>query len=298
MAQTAAQGTESGWRGVGTAALMSFALLVLSFVRRIGDMGTVGFHNGLLDNMLVDVRGTALGRNITLFCISLVLTHAAFGLVCWLLARLSRYAFPDVKASRVQWVVIWSAALAIWLLIENAAMFPHSSLGGPYADLVRAGPGVFNLFNIATVLLVCAALALGVSCVLRAVRARRWGRSGVQVAVTIGAAICALGIAVVYASHSTPAQLNKPHVIIIGIDSLRYDVASEKGPQSQAPNVRGFLDGAVSFSDAMTPLARTFPAWVSILTGRAPHTTGAIVNLLPRNLVHTGDTLGDLYRRA
>ena len=36
----------------------------------------------------------------------------------------------------------------------------------------------------------------------------------------------------------------------------------------------------VVFSDTFTPLARTFPAWVSIVSGKHPHSTGAVMNLL------------------
>ena len=49
-------------------------------------------------------------------------------------------------------------------------------------------------------------------------------------------------------------------------------------------------------TDAITPLARTFPSWVSMLTGRHPHTTGAYMNLLPRELIHAGHTLPQLLR--
>ena len=60
------------------------------------------------------------------------------------------------------------------------------------------------------------------------------------------------------------------------------------------PNMDAFLEGSVSFSNALTPLARTFPAWVSILSGRHPHSTGAFVNLLPRELIDAGPTLPDV----
>jgi arylsulfatase A-like enzyme len=91
--------------------------------------------------------------------------------------------------------------------------------------------------------------------------------------------------------------LQKPHVILIGLDSFRYDAVVGKGP-AHAPNVARFISNSASFSDATTPLARTFPSWVSILTGRNPHTTGAVINLLPRDMIETGGTLGDLFRTA
>ena len=38
------------------------------------------------------------------------------------------------------------------------------------------------------------------------------------------------------------------------------------------------------------------PAWVSILTGRHPVSTNARFNLMPRSMVHEGDTLADALR--
>ena len=61
---------------------------------------------------------------------------------------------------------------------------------------------------------------------------------------------------------------------------------------ARTPNIRRFLDDSRRFSDATTPLARTYGSWVSILTGRHPVTTNARYNLMPRRLVNEGDTLG------
>jgi hypothetical protein len=60
--------------------------------------------------------------------------------------------------------------------------------------------------------------------------------------------------------------------------------------------MRAFLEESVQFDDAVTPLARTFPSWVSILTGRHPHTTGAFMNLLPPEMISTGRTLPAMLR--
>jgi arylsulfatase A-like enzyme len=93
-------------------------------------------------------------------------------------------------------------------------------------------------------------------------------------------------------SPHTPSADTPPNVIFLGIDSLRPDALTA----DTAPNIRAFMDGAMQLTDAVTPLARTFPAWASILTGRHPHTTGAYMNLLPRELIHTGATLPQLLR--
>ena len=87
-------------------------------------------------------------------------------------------------------------------------------------------------------------------------------------------------------------------MILIGLDSLRADVASGEGTTIAAPSVRNFLAGSTVFSDTLTPLARTFPAWVSIVSGRHPHTTGAVINLFPRDQINEGDTLPEILREA
>jgi hypothetical protein len=71
---------------------------------------------------------------------------------------------------------------------------------------------------------------------------------------------------------------------------LRTDFVQQE-PERWTPSIDKFLGQSVVFSDAYTPLARTFPAWVSIVSGRHPHTTGAFVNLLPRELIDEGPTM-------
>ena len=92
----------------------------------------------------------------------------------------------------------------------------------------------------------------------------------------------------------TPAD--KPHVIIVGIDSLRFDMTAPGGG-SKTPHIDAVLAGATTFLDATTPLAH-LPAWVSLLTGRHPHSTGAVVNLLPRSQIMEGATLPEILQRA
>jgi arylsulfatase A-like enzyme len=92
---------------------------------------------------------------------------------------------------------------------------------------------------------------------------------------------------------AAPASTGKaPNIILLGIDSLRPDLVTAE----DTPHVKSFLDSSIRMTDAVTPLARTFPSWVSILTGRHPHTTGAVMNLLPRELIHEGSTLPALLR--
>lgn len=52
------------------------------------------------------------------------------------------------------------------------------------------------------------------------------------------------------------------------------------------PNLNGYLQQSVRFSDAVTPLPRTFPSWMSLLTGVNPVKHGARFNLMPYSLIN------------
>ena len=95
---------------------------------------------------------------------------------------------------------------------------------------------------------------------------------------------------------AAPAVDASPNVVIIGIDALRNDLTVPRHGVASAPHIVEFLSGARRFSDATSPLPRTFGAWVTILTGRHPVATNARVNLMPRELVREGETLADALR--
>jgi len=89
----------------------------------------------------------------------------------------------------------------------------------------------------------------------------------------------------------------KPNIIIIGIDSLRpdhtgffgkhldqnldYSLDRDTGRHSLTPHLDQFMKGATIFTHAYTPLARTAPSWMSILTGEEPRYNGSRYGLVP-----------------
>lgn len=76
-----------------------------------------------------------------------------------------------------------------------------------------------------------------------------------------------------------PAQFfgstDKPNIILIGFDSLRPDYINSE----TMPFLSQKLQIIHTFKIAYTPLARTLPAWISILTGQYPKHTHVRVNL-------------------
>lgn len=87
-----------------------------------------------------------------------------------------------------------------------------------------------------------------------------------------------------------PSQ--KANIIFIGLDSLRPDFTGYfAGASITTPNIDAFLKSANIFTHAYTPLARTFPAWMSILTAKYPKNSNARTNLADPSLIHADETL-------
>ena len=66
------------------------------------------------------------------------------------------------------------------------------------------------------------------------------------------------------------------------IDSLRLDQLQRFGGRGVTKHLDRFLAEADIVRDTTTPVARTYPSWTAILTGRSPLVTGARFNLAPR----------------
>jgi len=274
--------------GIAFGCSLAVLLLLASFARIVGDVSSAAFNIQIVKGALdVPLWHTRLGLNIALFALALLALHLAFGTTCWLLAMLSGKAFPKARASRRQWTLGWFLLCAAWLLVANATRFPHSSLGEPYSQLAAKRLFGATPLAIATCVLVLAIVVTLVMALRRDTKRRTaWFMAGAIALATVS------GFTWKHLAHTTPRS-DAPNVIFLGIDSLRPDAVDAQ----TAPHVREFLDGAVQFTDAITPLARTFPSWVSVLTGRHPHTTGAYMNLLPTGLVHSGSTLPQLLRQ-
>ncbi len=80
-------------------------------------------------------------------------------------------------------------------------------------------------------------------------------------------------------TYISAATEDQPNIILIGVDSLRPDFVGYFGSTGSTPSIDNFLDQATVFAETLTPLARTFPAWTSMLTGEYPKRNGARTNL-------------------
>ncbi len=98
-------------------------------------------------------------------------------------------------------------------------------------------------------------------------------RAALPAAVGLG---LALGVATMLATKPprlAPTTAHaRPNVIVLAVDSLRADLLRTH-PEA-VPNLAAFARRATLFTRAIPPVARTYPSWASMLTGRYPHDHG------------------------
>lgn len=287
-------------RGLGLALALGLGLLVLSLVLAGANMDV------MLDSRVAhwigvqQIFGPQLIWPFVGYGLAVLLVHLVFGSLLWLLALMSGKAMNSRGWSRRTHVVVWFVILVFWIFLGNAAFFPWSLASSPFRILVQPVVGDVTTFELLTGALLLAVLICSLRIVEHVSAARR---------LLPRAALYAFAIVVVVSSWqwiSIDAAINReldpasrPNIIIVGIDSLRPDFVGASGQElGYTPELDLFLSEATLFTDAITPLARTFGSWMAILTGRAPVTTGVRDNLVQRSVSQGHRTLADHLRAA
>ncbi|MDR3478748.1 MAG: sulfatase-like hydrolase/transferase [Gammaproteobacteria bacterium] len=230
----------------------------------------------------------AIFPGILFFLFAQCLVHAGFVLIVWLMARLIGYTLGSSwKTTQNLGFSLWCIGLA-FILLANEYFFPNSK----FADLMRLmiSPRVaLILLSISSCILV-AALMLAVLGLLSLLM-KKFHKLAVFL---LGASIVA-GLAG-FSDHAKKvvvdgATADKPNIILIGVDALRPDFLGYFGAATPTPHFDEFLDQSTVFAEAITPIARTFPAWVSIFTGKYPKETNARFDLADQTHLDLTETL-------
>ncbi|MGC1181723.1 sulfatase-like hydrolase/transferase [Legionella sp.] len=90
-----------------------------------------------------------------------------------------------------------------------------------------------------------------------------------------------------------PLPSTKPNVIILGIDSL----SPESINSQNMPFFSQLIKNSTQFNNAISPLARTYPAWTSILTGLYTKHHYAEENLVARSMVKSQESIAWLLKK-
>ena len=287
------------WSGLILSQLLALAFLAACLWWLLREVALI-FPNDLVAGSLRIERGlgSALARPLVAFGAAVMLCHALLGLAAFGLTRLTEAAFANVLAKRGWLIVGWFTLLAGLVLAANVSWHPASIFASADSWLHAGWLG-----RKPPELLLLAFAALVFLLTLRALwrlHARRPGLVRGLAGLTALLLLVAIFLPMAVSGSSSAAVAGSaPNIVILGVDSLRRDLTESQSGAVVTPNIDRFLADACRFTDATTPLARTFGAWVSILSGRHPVTTNARVNLMARELVHEGDTLaGALHRQG
>lgn len=276
---------------------LSIALLLLSAIHAVGKLDILFRANSAMSKTLdLQFMGTPLGAAVIRFVAALTVLHLALGGAVWLLARLTEYAFPAWRISRSALVVMGFTLLCAWVLVASATMYPWSGAGvaAPFwSSPVFGTVTLYDVLSIAILTWVAAAIVGAIK--RRGVPLRLCLRVVVYSSLAVATVLTGSALMRGFDSNVAPTR---PNVIVIGIDSLRPDVVAGSNRIGVTPNIDNFLRDAVNFSDAVTPLARTFASWMAILSGEYSRHTGVRENLMHPQDLTLGDTLQTTLRES
>jgi hypothetical protein len=287
----------------GRAFVLAVALSIgFMFATAVQSTATLAYRANATDTMRAATQGAwsgRIGREIAYFLCAQLLLHVAFAIVVWLLARATVYIQPALRSNSGRLVLAWFCVLAFATLTYTAFWFPRTGLGAYYHHAAEVAIGPFQIGQVIyTAIVACALIVLIVASgvALRRMKPADRNRSFLAAAGIATVSIVGALLAGSRTGADTAVPADKPHVIVVGIDSLRLDYLRRYGGQGLTPNLDRFLSGADLVRDTTTPAARTFSSWVAILTGRSPPVTGARFNLAERTIVKANPTIADVLR--
>ncbi|MFH2009587.1 MAG: sulfatase [bacterium] len=265
---------------------LSFSLFVLGAMS-LGKLSYMGQASEELKQFAIQVYGAQIAtENVKILALYLAIGLAG-GLLSGGLCALRDHLRGQRPASR-----LWRGARHLvllggvhaYFLARSVIQYPQLHAESLYdAGGVRRWLQVFltgiplGLLDGAAVL----ALALFVLLpLIRHLRRRSFRWEGVRSRELLGggAALGILGVAaagLALGTAPTKAKDNRgPNVLIIAVDSLRADRVEQAKYRRVAPRLQRLARKSVLFTNAYGTLARTFPSWATLLSGREPHAHG------------------------
>jgi arylsulfatase A-like enzyme len=257
-----------------------FVLLEISFALQgsniyLGDFEYISRHLAIPRSVL---------PAIFFFVFAQTLLHLVFTLLVWAVARITG------NFLNWSWLRIEKYGFSLWVLalltvmMANQYYFPNSK----FAELTATLVPVFLVGSIFWISLLL--ILANVSFALLAVF---FNRKYLLLTIPLsGLLIWFVLIPTQMVTVADAGTVQHPNIILIGVDSLRPDFIS----QQTTPHMQSFLQNAVIFSETYTPLARTFPAWGSLLTGMYPKHNGIRYDLINQKSLALGGSLPALLR--
>jgi arylsulfatase A-like enzyme len=281
-----------------------------------GDPQELGQQAHQIESMVEGHFSGEVGR----IALAIVAAAVAYGLVLGLLAdglvALRLRLHPSLPRSPLRrWlavfggVVLLHAAIELWAMAKNpqlyaAAWYAHGQWRRTVqvlaSDVLHPG-GIVSLLTIGCLAYLAGPRAAWPLWPGRLQRAAQHVTAHGRRLVAPSVALLAVALLVWVFTHLPSAQAranadeSRPNVLILAADSLRADRLDAK----IAPNLSALADRGTRFDRAYVSLPRTFPSWVTWLTGRHPHHHG-IRSMFPRweERARDFDALPGRLRRA
>ena len=260
--------------------------------------------------LLQDVRGSkrslefsitpyvfAFFRIVFFYPLAALITGGLLSVASWLLTRPSRPSperagdkdadsnRANVRRRRIRYYAVYCALLAGFLAYIHLRMITlHPGLfrsSYRYTWFAGSSTWVFVVEQTGRIALVVLALAL----IFKWRReARQWlqraRRSRAVLIMIVLLFVAAVGLAGWKIRDNRRFFNRGPNIIFLGVESARPDHVSALGyGRPTTPHIDAFLQDAVRFDQAFVPLCRTYPSWISLLTGCNPPRTGVRCNL-------------------
>lgn len=198
------------------------------------------------------------------FFLTLLLFESLIAFVCWLAVGGER-----AGSSKVALFACYYLLIKFSLIAYSSLVFPYSRVG----RLLDPSPGLaYALFFLSGVVALKGVLAgLGKVASLKSQRFIAFGLFFIFLPV--------LTFSFNYASDEQTSS--EKNIILLGVDSVSpRHFHDERDFSKVMPVMHRYLTGGMVYEHAYTPLARTYPAWASILTGLYPRDSGVIFNLV------------------
>ncbi|MCK9193666.1 MAG: LTA synthase family protein, partial [Nevskia sp.] len=225
-----------------------------------------------------------------------------FFLVFFLIYLLARPVQTSERWYNRTWIKLIAVWLALaWLMLRaNAGLFPNSLWSWIFLPVSRQ-PMSRAVDFLSGALLLWRFYEL-VRTVIEATSIH-YNNLPRRLPIATSIAIIAVGTLVYFSSGKvlTAGTLEErakhPNIIVIGLDSFRRDVALG-GSESFIPNIAAFRQHSFIEANVISPLARTFPAWVTILTGKSLSEHRARFNLFDQSKINLDTSFAWDLKRA
>lgn len=226
---------------------------------------------------------------IVFFLFAQCLLHIAYCLLIWCVTLLVA-GFLRTERILMLGVLIWLMG-SMAILVTNQYFYPNSH----FADLtsIFLTAHVLNIVWLVLVFSCGAVLMLALmELIIILYKISLLGMLSIALISFIAAWLYVPAF-----TPGSPATAERPNIIIVGIDALRPDFLGYFGSDLATPFLDNMLGQATVFGEAVTPLARTFPAWTSILTGLYPLQTKVRFDLASQQEVDFTQTLPAILQR-